>query len=118
MFTKDLGSIELSECTCAFLIKDKFVYTDKLQLKGNIANLFGPLKIGFDSSLEGSLNVDILSEMVPVSGTFKDIATAIIGESGKFGVIKLSGTLGEPKYSFKPQVTNIIKGLTDLLFGK
>ncbi|MDD5107922.1 MAG: AsmA family protein [Candidatus Omnitrophica bacterium] len=118
LFTKDLGSIELSECDCAFLIKDKFFSTDKLQIKGNIANLTGPLKIGFDGSLEGALNVDILSDMVPVSGTLKDLTTAIIGQSGKFAVIKLSGTLAEPKYSFKTAVNNILKGLTDVLFGK
>ncbi|MEK7307877.1 MAG: AsmA-like C-terminal region-containing protein, partial [Nitrospirota bacterium] len=118
LFAKDLGSIELSECDCDFLVKDKFIYTDNLQLKGNVANIAGPLKIGFDGSLEGALNVDILSELVPLSGTLKDITTAIIGQSGKFGVIKLSGSLSEPKYSFKTAVTNIIKGLTDVLFGK
>ena len=118
LFAKDLGSIELSECDCDFLVKDKFIYTDNLQLKGNVANIAGPLKIGFDGSLEGALNVDILSELVPLSGTLKDITTAIIGQSGKFGVIKLSGSLSEPKYSFKTVVTSIIKGLTDVLFGK
>jgi len=118
LFTKDLGNIKFSECTSDFLVKDKFVYTDNLKLKSNIVNFSGPLKIGFDGSLEGALDVIILSEMVPVSGTFKDITTAIIGQAGKFASIKLSGTLKEPKYSFKPAVTNIIKGLTDVLFGK
>ncbi len=118
LFTKDLGSIKFSECTSDFLVKDKFVYTDNLKLKSNIVDFSGPLKIGFNGSLEGALDVEILSELVPVSGTFKDITTAIIGQAGKFASIKLSGTLKEPKYSFKPAVTNIIKGLTDVLFGK
>lgn len=118
LFAKDLGNIELSECACAFLVKDKFIYTDKLKLKSTIADLYGPVKIGLDGSLEGAINVDILSDMVPLSGTLKDVTTAIIGQAGKFGVIKLSGTLKEPKYIFKPAVTNIIKGLTDVLFGK
>ncbi len=117
LFTKDLGSIKFSECTSDFLVKDKFVYTDNLKLKSNVVNFSGPVKIGFDGSLEGALDVEILSEMVPVSGTFKDITTAIIGQAGKFASIKLSGTLKEPKYSFKPSVPNIIKGLTDVLFG-
>ena len=118
LFTKDLGNIKFSECTSNFMVKDKFVYTDNLKLKSNLVNFSGPLKIGFDGSLEGALDVDILSEMVPISGTFKDITTAIAGEAGKFGLIKLSGTLKEPKYNFKPAVTNIIKGLADVLFGK
>jgi len=118
LFTKDLGNIKFSECTSNFLVKDKFVWTDNLKLKSNIVNFSGPLKISFNGSLEGALDAEILSELVPVSGTFKDITTAIIGQVGKFAAIKLSGTLKEPKYSFKPAVTNIIKGLTDVLFGK
>jgi AsmA family len=118
MFTKDMGNIKFSECTSNFLIKDKSVYTDNLKLKSNLCNFYGPLKIGFDGSLEGALNVEILSEMVPVSGTFKDITTAVAGGAGIFGSIKLSGTLKEPKYIFKPAVSNIIKGIADVLFGK
>ncbi len=118
LFAKNLGSIELSECVCAFLIKDNFAYTDNLRLKSNVAELSGPLKIGFNGSLEGALDVDIISEMVPLSGTLKDVTTAFMGQVGKIGVIKLSGTLREPKYGFKPAVTNIIKGLTDVLFGR
>jgi len=118
LFAKDLGSITFSECSSKFLVKDKFVYTDSLKLKSNIANLTGPIKIGFDNSLEGALDVEIISEMVQVSGTLKDITTALAGQAGKFGVIKLSGTLKDPKYSFRPAVGNIIKGLTDVIFGK
>ena len=118
LFANDLGNITFSECDSDFLIKDKSVYTDNLRLKSNIANLTGPLKIGFDSSLEGSLDVEILSDMIPVSGTLKDLTTAFIGQSGKFGVIKLSGTFKDPKYSFKPAVGNIIKGLADVIFRK
>lgn len=118
LFAKELGSIELSECACAFLVKNNLAYTDNLKLKSNIAELSGPLKIGFNGSLDGALDVDILSEMVPLSGTLKDVTTAIMGRGGKIGVIKLSGTLHEPKYHFSPAVTNIIKGFTDLFFGK
>jgi len=56
--------------------------------------------------------------MIPLSGTLKDVTTAIMGQAGKMGVIKLSGWLKEPKYSFKPAVTDIIKGITDAFFGK
>jgi uncharacterized protein involved in outer membrane biogenesis len=118
LFAKDLGSIDLSECSCAFTVGNKSLYTDSLKLKGNVAELSGPLKIGFNGSLEGALDVNILSELVPLSGTLQDVTTAIMGKVGKFGVIKLSGTLSEPKYKFNPAVTNIIKGLTNILFGK
>ncbi|MDP2767869.1 MAG: DUF3971 domain-containing protein, partial [Candidatus Methanoperedens sp.] len=118
LLAKDLGKIEFTGCTADFLFKDKFVYTDNLKLTSSIVNLTGPMKIGLDNSLEGALDVEIISEMIPLSGTFKDVATAIIGEGGKFGVIKLSGTLEVPRYTFKTAVGNIIQGLADMLFKK
>ncbi|MFA5092618.1 MAG: AsmA family protein [Candidatus Omnitrophota bacterium] len=118
LFTKDLGNIKFSQCDANFMIKDKAVFTDSLKLISSLVNFSGPLRIGFDGSLDGALDAEITSDMVPVTGTFKDITTAIIGSSGKFGLVKLSGTLKEPKYNFKPAVNNIIKGLADVFFGK
>ena len=118
LFAKDFANIVLSECSAAFLVNNRFVYTDNLKLKSNIANLSGPLKIGFDGSLEAAFDVDIQSDGVPLSGTLKDVATVIVGQAGKFGVIKLSGSLQNPKYVFKPAVADIIKGLTDTFFRR
>jgi hypothetical protein len=118
LLARDLGKIEFSECACDFLLKDKFISTDKLKLHSIIVNLDGPVRIGFDQSLAGALDVEILNEMVPLEGTFKDVTTAIVGRGGKFGVIKLGGTLAEPKYSFKTAVGNIIQGLTNMIFKK
>ncbi|MCX5668587.1 MAG: DUF748 domain-containing protein [Candidatus Omnitrophica bacterium] len=118
LLTKDLGNIEFTGCTCDFLLKDKFINTDNFKLTSSIVNLAGPIKIGFDRSLEGALDVEILSELVPLGGTFKDVTTAIIGKGGKFGVIKLSGTLSEPKYAFKTAVGNIIQGLANMFLKK
>jgi len=118
IFAKDMRNINISECSTDFRIKDKYIFTDSLKLKSNVANLAGPVKIGFDESIEGSLDIDIIGDMVPVSGTLKDFTTAIAGQGGKFGTIKLSGTIKEPKHSFKPAVGNLIKGLTDVFFGK
>lgn len=112
LFSKqDFTNIVFSDGYCDFSIKDKYIYTDNLTLKSNITDLTGKVKIGFDSSLDTSLNVHVLDEMVPLSGTFKDITTAIIGQAGRFGVIRITGTLGEPKYTFQPAVVDIIKGL-------
>jgi len=118
LLAKDLGNIGFTGCTCAFSLKNKFVYTDKFKLTSSMVDLAGPLKIGFDSSLEGALDVEILGELVPLGGTFKDVTTAIIGKGGKFGVIKLSGTLSEPKYAFKTAVGNIIQGLANMFLKK
>ncbi|MEK6727197.1 MAG: AsmA family protein [Candidatus Omnitrophota bacterium] len=118
IFARDFADIIFKDGSCDFLIKDKQILSDNITLKSNIADISGSARIGFDSSLDASLNVKILDEMAPLSGGFKDLATAIMGEAGRFGIIKISGTLKEPKYKFKPAVVDIIKGLKDIIFGK
>lgn len=118
LFAKDFSSIIFSEGRCDFQIQDVSVFTDNLVLKSQITNLSGPVKIGFDRSISASLSVQVLDQFVPLSGTFKDITTAIIGQAGRFGVIKISGTLDSVKYSFQPAVVDIIKGLKDAILGQ
>ncbi|MGD0337050.1 MAG: AsmA family protein [Candidatus Omnitrophota bacterium] len=118
VFTRDFSSIIFNEGSCSFMVAQKHVFTENLLLKSNITNLSGKLNIGFDGSLEGSLDVQVLSEMVPVSGGFRDLTTAIMGQSGCCGTIKISGTLKEPKYKFKTAVIDILNGIKKSIFGE
>ncbi|MBM3243805.1 MAG: DUF748 domain-containing protein [Candidatus Omnitrophica bacterium] len=115
LFSKDFANIVFSEGSCSFVIKDKYISTENLLLKSSIASLSGKAKIGFDNSIDAALNINIIDELVPLTGTIKDLTTTVIGKSGKFAAINITGTLKEPKYKFKPAVENIIKGLTDTL---
>ncbi|MBU1125478.1 MAG: AsmA family protein [Candidatus Omnitrophica bacterium] len=117
IFAKDFANIIFEEGSCAFTVKDKFVFSDNVKLKSNITNLEGKVKIGFDTTIEAALNVEVLDQMAPQTGTFKDITTAIVGQAGTFGVIKIAGTLSQPKYKFQTAVVDIIKGITDVIFG-
>jgi len=118
LFAKDFfKEIAFSEGSCNFSIQDKVISSDNLTLKSAIANLTGTVKIGFDQSLDASLDVEVQDQFVPLTGTFKDITTAIIGQAGRFGIIRITGTLKEPKYQFKPAVGDIIKGLKKAIFG-
>ena len=83
-----------------------------------MVDLFGPVKIGLDESINAALDVNIINESVPLQGTFKDVATLVIGNSGSFATIYITGTIKEPNYKFKAAVTNIIKGLTDIFIKK
>ncbi len=118
LFAKDFANIVFSEGSCGFTVQDKHVFSDNLSLKSNIIGLSGTVNIGFDSSIDSSIDVQVKDEMVPLTGTLKDFTTAVIGQGGKFGVIKISGTLKKPKYKFKPAVTDIIKGITNAIFGQ
>jgi uncharacterized protein involved in outer membrane biogenesis len=117
LFARDFAKIIFSAGACDFMIQDKVIFTDNLRLKSALADLGGSLRIGFDGAIDGALNVQVNDQNAPLTSTFKDIATAIIGGAGRFGVIKISGTLKEPKYKFTPAVGSIIKGLRDAIFG-
>ena len=118
LFAKDFSSIIFKEGQCDFLVQEESIFTDNLKMKSEFVDLTGSLKIGFDSSVDASLNIYVNDEMVPLSGTFKDVTTAIIGQGRRFGVIRITGNLKEPKYKFKSAVFDMIKALKDAFFRK
>jgi hypothetical protein len=115
LFSRDFANITFHEGSCNFSVQDKYIFTNNLMLKSNMAYLSGRAKIGFDNSIDAALNIDIIDEFVPLSGTLKDVTTAVIGKSGKFATISITGTLKNSKYRLKPIVENIFKGLADTL---
>lgn len=115
LFTKDFAQMVFSEISFNFTIQDSCIFTKNLMLKSNMAYLSGLVKLWFNGSIDASLNIDILDDLIPLSGTLKDVTTAVIGKAGKFATINITGTLSDPKYKFKPVMENIIKGLADIL---
>jgi uncharacterized protein involved in outer membrane biogenesis len=119
LLVKDFAKIVFRQGDCNFLLQDKTISTNKLTLKSAIMELFGPVKIGLaDNSIDATLEVNVIDEMVPLTGTFRDVTTAIVGQAGRFGVIRITGTMKEPKFKFKAAVADLIKGLTNTIFGK
>lgn len=118
IFVKDFANIVFREGHCGFLVRDKHVFTDNLKLASNIADLDGSLNLGFDGSIDALLNVKIVDEEVPLTGTFRDITTAIVGQGGKLGTIEIGGTLEKPEYKFKVSVVDIIKGIKETFFRR
>ena len=106
-----------NEGYCEFFIKDQFLFTDNLKLRSNIVDLEGKGKVGFDGTLDAAINAQVSDSLTPETGTLKDFTTALIGQAGRFGVIKLSGTIQEPKYKFQAAVTDVMKGFKDFVLG-
>jgi hypothetical protein len=117
LFTTDFTNVVFNEGSCTYLVQNKTVSTDNLRLKSNLADLAGTLKVGFDGSLEGSLDVQV-SDNAPLTGTFKDVTTAILGQARRCGMIKIDGTLKEPKYKFKTCVVDILGGIKQIFLLK
>ncbi|MFA5286887.1 MAG: DUF3971 domain-containing protein [Candidatus Omnitrophota bacterium] len=115
LFTKDFAQMVFYEGSCSFIIQDSFILTKDLMLKSNMACLSGLVKLGFNSSIDASLNIDIIDNLIPLDGTFKEITTAVIGNADKFATINITGTLSDPKYKIKPAIDNIIKGFANMI---
>jgi uncharacterized protein involved in outer membrane biogenesis len=119
LLVKDFAKIIFRQGSCDFVVQDNYISTDNLTLTSSIVELLGPVKIGLvDNSIDADLEVNVIDEMVPLTGTFKDITTAIVGQAGKFGMIRITGTLKEPKFKFRPAVGEILKSLKNTIFGK
>jgi len=118
LFTKDFTNIVFSEGNCALIMQDKIISTDNLILKSNVVDLSGPVSIGFDGSILAALNVTMDSDFIPSSGTLQDVTTMLLKDTAKIAVIKISGTLNDPKYKFEAAVVNIIKGLSGIFLKK
>jgi hypothetical protein len=116
IFTKDFTNVIFSKGYCEFFIRDKFIFSDNIQLESDLANLKGKGKIGFDSSVDVDINVEISSEFIPQTGTMKDVTSVLMGEVPKFAVIKIRGTLHKPEYVFDMAVLDVIKGVTETIF--
>jgi len=115
LFAKDFANIVFKEGSADFIVENEYIKSNNILLKSDFVNLTGLCKIGFDGSLDSSINIEVQDEFVPLSGTFKDVATAIIGRAGRFGTIKTTGTLKEPKYKFIPAVMNILDTLKNTI---
>ncbi|OGX16031.1 MAG: hypothetical protein A2166_05300 [Omnitrophica WOR_2 bacterium RBG_13_41_10] len=118
IFSKDFTNIIFEKGNCSFVIQDKTIYTDSINMQSEFVSLDGPVKIGFDGSLDAALGVHIDEDKSPLTGTFKDITTAIIGQAEKFGTIHITGTVKEPQYKFKTSAVDIIKSLKDRFLGQ
>ena len=113
--------IVFNEGSCNFVVRDEAVWSEDIALKSQVSTLKGAMKVGFDGSLRGALEVKVLDQLVPLTGTFKDVTTAIVGRADRFGVIKVGGTLRQPEYSFQTAVGGLIQGIQrtiqEALFG-
>ena len=62
LFAKDFANIVFHEGRADFIVEDKYILTDNLTIESNIASVAGKAKIGFDNTIDASLNIDIIDE--------------------------------------------------------
>lgn len=114
LFSRDFSNIVFSGGACDFLIGDRAISTDDLDLKSDVINMHGSMKIGFDNSIDATLKALVLQEAIEAGPTVRKLTKAI----GRYGFIKVTGTLKEPKYSLQPDVADIVEDLASSIFRR
>lgn len=109
LFTSDFGNIIFKEGYCNFAISDRSFFTDDLALWSDLVNMRGAIKMGFDNSVTGSLKAELREEAM-WGGTKKNIVEAI----GKYSIIDVKGTLKDPKYTVKPDMSNVVDNIANI----
>lgn len=111
-FRSDFGSVLFEEGRCNFFIKEKSLFTNDLVMKSSLIDLYGAVKISFDSKIAASLKVEFTDEGLDASRT-SDIAGAI----ERYSVIEVKGTLDEPSYKIRPDLSNVVGDIADNFFS-
>ncbi|MBI5124066.1 MAG: DUF748 domain-containing protein [Candidatus Omnitrophica bacterium] len=113
LFRKDFSSVIFKEGFCDFYIKDKTAFTNDLVLRSDLLNINGNLKIGFDNSIGASMKAEFTDEGVDAA-RISDMAGAI----ERYTIIEVNGTLKEPKYKIRPDLTNVVSDIAENLFRR
>jgi hypothetical protein len=112
LFSRDFSNVIFNEGQCSFAIKDKAIYTDDLELKSSLLNLYGSVKIGFDKTVSAALKSEFTDEAMS-SGAVSNAAANI----GKYSYVSIKGDLKEPKYAITPDVPTIVQGIAEKIFN-
>ena len=113
IFTRDFNNIVFKEGHCDFTIGGKEIITDELTLKSDLVDIYGPLKIGFDKSVNATLKAEF-SEDALGGGAKHNLAAAI----GNYSLVEVSGTLKDPQYKMKADVESIAESIADNFSGE
>lgn len=111
LFKSDFNSVVFKEGSCNFFIKENRVFTNDLIMKSDLLNIYGVVKAGFDNSIRASLKAEFTDEGID-AGNISDIAGAI----ERYSIMEIGGTLKEPKYKIRPDLTSIVGDIADSFF--
>ena len=113
IFTSDYSNIIFKEGHCDWTMGGRVIMTDELTLKSGLVDIYGPLRIGFDKSVNGTLKAEF-SENALGRGAKHNLASAF----GNYSIIEVSGTLKDPEYKIKADVESIAESIADNFSGE
>ena len=108
VFRRDFGSVIFREGDCDFSIKDKVISASDINLRSDLLDISGVARIGFDNSIAASLKAEFTDEGVDASN--------MAGAIERYSIMEVSGTLKEPKFKIRPDLSNIVSDIAEGLF--
>ncbi|MDD5173458.1 MAG: DUF748 domain-containing protein [Candidatus Omnitrophota bacterium] len=108
VFRKDFSSVIFKEGSCDFSIKDRIIATNDLTLRSDLVDIIGVARIGFDNSITASLKAEFTDEGVDASN--------LAGAIERYSIIEISGTLKEPEFKIRPDLSNVMSDIAEGLF--
>ncbi len=112
LFTSDFSNIIFKECSSEFTIRDKSIYTDDLNLKSDLLDINGPMKIGFDNTIKATVKAEFSEDAGRTGASNARVAF------GRYTLIGVTGTLKDPQYKVRPDVENIVEGIAEHFFSE
>ena len=108
----DVGNVVFKECAPEFTIRDKFIYIGDINMKSDLLDINGPMRIGFDGTIKSTLKAEF-SESSKASGASNARVTL-----GRCSLIDVTGSLKDPQYKIRPDVQNIVECITEHFFSE
>lgn len=112
LFRSDFGSVIFEEGSCNFVFKDKVFYVNDLVMKSPMLNLLGTVRVSENRAIAAYFKTEFTDEGV-------DAARGnIAGAIERYSVIEVNGTLDEPAYKVRPDLSNVMSDIADNFFSK
>ncbi|MDD5236254.1 MAG: AsmA-like C-terminal region-containing protein [Candidatus Omnitrophica bacterium] len=108
LFLPSFHKVIFKEGSADFQIENKTVYTSNAILKSSDMDLFGEGSIGFDGRLDLALTTQLAAELMQGSKDIRRFTTVL---SGNYLLVKVDGTLEEPKYHISSIPQEAIKNI-------
>lgn len=113
LFRSDYSSVMFEESSCDFVFKDKCFYINDLVMKSSLLNLLGTVRVSEGRAISAYFKTEFTDEGVDAAR-----ASNIAGAIERYSVIEVSGTLDEPTYQVKPDLSNVMSDIADNFFSK
>ncbi len=113
LFLPDFQKIVFSDGWAEFLVENKNIVVDELELNSKTLTLKGQGKIDFDRNINFIFFTELNPKILKNSKDLRKITSLILGEGGI--TIIVNGDISNPQVKIKPFVVSPVKKFKDLL---